>query len=227
MIKAIFFDAAGILYTRAGPTEQYALTLLENHGFVTGLSQDQMDHQLALKSQANRSQINHEMYWDEFLSMRGVLDLQQRRDFTEAIIKYSNDIQPMPGGREALAGLKARGLRLGIITDTMYPMEWKMRRLEKAGVAEFIDIVACSTDLGVHKPDPAIYSYALQQAQLAPGEAVFVGHLDVELHGAHQAGMITIAINPDPGANADYYCDTLLDLLTLKILQDSLIQPLR
>ena len=55
MIKAIFFDAAGILYTRAGPTEKYALALLESHGFDTGLSQDQMDHQLALKSRANRS----------------------------------------------------------------------------------------------------------------------------------------------------------------------------
>lgn len=218
MIKAIFFDAAGILYTRAGPTEKYALALLESHGFATELSRDQLDHQLALKSQANRSLINHEMYWDKFLQMRGVADLQQRKDLTEAIITYSNDVQPIPGGREALAGLKAHGFRLGIITDTMYPIEWKMRRLEKAGVAEYIDIVACSTDLGVHKPDPAIYSYALHQAQLKPGEAVFVGHLDTELLGAHQAGMITVAITPDPGAIADYYCDTLLDLLTLKIL---------
>jgi len=222
MIKAIFFDAAGILYTRSGPTEQYALNLLKEQGYSVELNQDQMEHQFALKSQANRSLISHGKYWDEFLRMRGINNPGQRKAFADEIIHYSNDVQPMPGGREALAGLKARGFRMGIITDTMYPVEWKMRRLEKAGVAEFIDIVACSTDLGVHKPDPAIYAYALEQAQLEPKEAVFVGHLGVELQGAHQAGMVTIAINPHSGANADYACDNLLGLLSLTIFQEQL-----
>ncbi len=34
MIKAIFFDAAGILYTRAGHTEEFALNLLQDGGFL-------------------------------------------------------------------------------------------------------------------------------------------------------------------------------------------------
>ena len=34
MIKAIFFDAAGILYTRGGHTEEFALNLLKNKALL-------------------------------------------------------------------------------------------------------------------------------------------------------------------------------------------------
>ncbi len=220
MIKAIFFDAAGILYTRSGHTEQFALDLLEENGFQRDVSPDQLERQLALKSQANRGLIGHDAYWDAFLEMRGVHNPDQRTSFTKRIVDYSNDVLPVTGAAEALTALKARGLQLGIITDTMYPLEWKMRRLEKAGVAAFIDIVACSTELGVHKPDPAVYSYALRQANLNPGEAIFVGHLGIELDGAHKAGMVTAAIDNDPDANADFFCQSLLELPEIPILNN-------
>ncbi|MGA9397023.1 MAG: HAD family hydrolase, partial [Anaerolineaceae bacterium] len=221
MIKAIFFDAAGILYTRGGHTETYALDLLDKMGFSNDLSPDQLNKQLALRSQANKGVISHETYWDNFLLMRNVLDPQQRKNFTLQITNYSNDVQPVPGAREALAKMKELGLLLGIITDTMYPVEWKMRRLEKAGVAEFIDVVACSTELGVHKPDPAVYSYALQQAHLISGESAFVGHLGIEVQGAKTAGMVTIAINHDEDSQADYYCNSLMDILKLPIINNT------
>jgi HAD superfamily hydrolase (TIGR01509 family) len=218
MIKGIFFDAAGILYTRERPTEEYALSLLKDGGFSREISPERQKKQIALRSQASQGRISYDVYWDQFLLMRGVLDPQQRKAFTDQFIDYSNDVHPIPGGREALAGLKQRGFLLGIITDTMYPIEWKMHRLEKAGIAEFIDVVTCSTDLGAYKPDPTVYANALQQAHLKPGESVFVGHLSIELQGAHKAGMVTIAINHDPKAKADYFCSSLLDLLTLPIL---------
>lgn len=219
MIKAIFFDAAGILYTRGGHTEEFALNLLEDEGFNTALPSDKMAIQLSMKSQANQGAVGHDVYWDQFLLMRGVDDPQLRKEFASRIINYSNDILPITGAREALMALKERGFLLGIITDTMYPVEWKMRRLEKAGVAEFIDIVACSTDLGAHKPDPAVYAYAIQQAKLAQNESVFVGHLGIELEGAHKAGMVTVAIDHDPDARADYYCKSLLEMLDISLLQ--------
>lgn len=219
MIKAIFFDAAGILYTRSGPTETFALDLLQKWGFDSEVSPDQYKNQLDLRVQANEGVISHETYWDKFLFSRNVIDPQQRKDFYFQIITFSNDVQPIQGAKEALGELKQQGFLLGIITDTMYPVEWKMQRLEKAGVAKFIDIVACSTDLGAHKPDPAVYSYALQKANLTPIETAFVGHLGIELQGAHDAGMSTIAINHDADAQADYYCNSLLDLLTLPIIQ--------
>jgi len=204
-IKGIFFDAAGVLYYRPEPTEIYTLNLLKQANFSTEVSSEELQRQMALRVQANQGQVSHETFWNQFLLMRGVTNSEQRQALVEQIIAYSNDVLPVPGGREALTGLKQGGFVLGIVTDTMYPLEWKMRRLHKVGVAEFIDVVACSTVLGVHKPDPATYLNALQQAHLTPDEAAFVGHNAEELEGARKAGITTVAVNYDPVAQAEYY----------------------
>lgn len=166
-----------------------------------------------------KDKLRHEVYWDQFLLMRGVTNPEHRRTLVGRIIDYSDDVLPVPGGREVLAGLKKRGFVLGVVTDTMYPIEWKMRRLTKVGVAEFIDVIACSTVLGVHKPDSAMYLDAVQQAHLTPSESAFVGHVNVELEGARRAGMRTVAVNSDPDAKADYYAKSLRDLLNIAIFQ--------
>jgi HAD superfamily hydrolase (TIGR01509 family) len=218
-IKGIFFDASGVLYIRSGHTGDYALDLLREHGYQADISDQSLGHLEKLRQQANRGLADYITYWDQFLLLRGVVDLQQRKRMTGSIIDFSNNVQPAPNGHETLAELKKRGFVLGIITDTMYPLEWKKRRLERAGVAEFIDIIACSTSLGMHKPNPAIYQYAIRQLSLSPQETAFIGHLAVELDGARIAGMTTIAVNYDDDTQADYHCASLSDLLALPIFQ--------
>ena len=53
--------------------------------------------------------------------------------FITRIIDYST-MFPRAWRRETLQGLKQRNFLVGIVTDTMYPLEWKIRRLEKVGV---------------------------------------------------------------------------------------------
>jgi len=220
-IKGIFFDAADVFYRRPEPTIEYVLNLLEEKGLSTELSAEDRVHQRALRSRANSGYLSPDEYWDQFLLMHGVAVPEERKTLVGQIIAYSNDVLPIPGGKEALAGLKQRGFILGIVTDTIYPIEWKMRWLDKVGVAEFLDVVACSTVLGMHKPDPAMYLNALQQAHLAPSESAFVGHDAGELEGARKAGIATVAVNYDPHAEADYYCESLLDLLNVPVFQEA------
>jgi HAD superfamily hydrolase (TIGR01509 family) len=220
-IKGIFFDAADVLYCRPEPTSNYVATLLKEKGIFTELSaQDQMRHKV-LRSEANSGLLSPDEYWDQLLLMYGVAADEERRACVAKIDDYSDQVLPIHGGSQVLASLKQRGFSLGIVTDTIYPIERKMCWLEQVGVAEFIDVVACSSVLGVHKPDPAIYLDALRQADLIPGESVFVGHDADELEGAHKAGIATIAVNYEPGARADYYAESLLELLQVPILQKS------
>jgi FMN phosphatase YigB (HAD superfamily) len=149
--------------------------------------------------------------------MLGVDSQVERKALVAKINVYSDQVRTIPGGREALAGLKQRGFVLGIVTDTIYPIGRKMRWLNQVGVAEFIDVVACSTVVGAQKPDPAIYRDALQQAHLRPYEAAFVGHAADELEGARSAGLATVAVLYEPDARADYYAESLLDLLNVPI----------
>jgi HAD superfamily hydrolase (TIGR01509 family) len=219
-IKGIFFDAAGVFYYRPVSTHDYALNLLKQEGYATELSVEDRMRQKALRSQANSGHLSPDEYWDQFLLMHGIAAPEERRTLVGKINDYSNHVLPIPGGREALAGLKQRGFVLGIVTDTMYPIEWKMCWLDQVGVAEFIDVVACSTVLGIHKPDPAMYLNALQQAHLTPDESAFVGHDAEELEGARKAGMATVAVNYDPGTKAEYYARSLVDLLNVPIFRN-------
>lgn len=218
-IKGIFFDAAGVLYSRSGHTADFALNLLREEGYRVDIPDQSQSRLDTLRLQANQGLANYRTYWDQYLLLRGVEHPEDRQRMTDRIIDFSNAVQPVPDGPETLAELKKRGFVLGIVTDTMYPLEWKKRRLEKAGVADFIDIIACSTALGVHKPDPAIYQYAIQQLHLSPQETAFVGHLAVELDGARSAGMVTIAVNYDEEVKADFCCTSLAGMLTLPIFQ--------
>ena len=216
-IRGIFFDAADVFYYRPVSTDGYALNFLKEKGYATELSAGDRLRQKALRSQANSGRLSPDEYWDQFLLMRGVTSPEERRILVGKINDHSNHVLPIPGGREALAGLKQRGFVLGIVTDTMYPIEWKMRWLNAVGVAEFIDVIACSTVLGAHKPDPAMYLNAVQQAHLTPGESAFVGHDAEELEGARAAGIVTVAVNYGPDAKADYYARSLVDLLDVPI----------
>jgi FMN phosphatase YigB (HAD superfamily) len=64
-----------------------------------------------------------------------------------------------------------------------------------------------------------MYLNALLQAQLTPAESAFVGHDAAEIQGAHQAGIVTVAVNYESDVRADYYCQSMLDLLDLDIFQ--------
>jgi HAD superfamily hydrolase (TIGR01509 family)/HAD superfamily hydrolase (TIGR01549 family) len=221
VIKGIFFDAAGVFYRRPQPTESYMLSLLMERGFATELSAQDRTCQKALRSQADSGQLGADEYWDRVLELHGVDDSLERSSLLAKIYAHHDNVLAIPGGREAVAQLKRRGFLVGIITDTMHPIERKMQWVDKVGVAEFVDVVTCSTTLGTHKPAPLAYLDALQQAHLSPDEAAFVGHATDELEGAQQVGMTTVAVNYDPGTVADYYAESLLDLLNVPIFASS------
>lgn len=216
-IRGIFFDAADVLYRRPEPTGIYVSRLLAESGFSPEIPVQDRKRQQVLRSRAKSGQLSSDEYWDQRLQMHGVAAAEERRMLVGKISDYSGQVLPVPGGREALAGLKKRRFVLGIVTDTVYPLERKMRWLDQVGVGEFIDVVACSTVVGAHKPAPAIYLNALQQAHLTPSESAFVGHAADELKGARGVGLATVAVHYEPGARADYYAESLVDLLDVPI----------
>lgn len=216
-IRGIMFDAAGVFYDRPESTRRYVARLLHGMGLSAEVPARDRARQKALRSQANRGLLSPSGYWEQVLGMLGVDSQVEREALFAKINAHSDQIRAIPGGREAVEGLKGRGFVLGIVTDTIYPIGRKMRWLNQVGVAEFIDVVACSTVVGAHKPDPAIYLNALRQAHMRPDEAAFVGHATDELEGAHSAGLVTVAVLHEPDARADYYAESLVDLLNVPV----------
>lgn len=217
MIRGVFFDAAGVLYDRKVPTSQYVVRLLAEKGYRRQPTETERARLKATQARASTGQIDAGDYWDEFLLCRGVTSPQERKEIARLLMEQTHQVFGLPGARATLSALKKRGLIVGIITDTIYPLEWKMRWLAEAGVGDLIDVVACSRIVGVRKPNPAIYMEALKQAGLAPDEAVFVGHEGREIDGAHAVGMVTVAVSHEHSVWADYYIESLPELLTLPL----------
>ena len=83
-----------------------------------------------------------------------------------------------------------RDFRLGIVANQHPPVA---QAVADYGLAPLFDVVVISEIVHLFKPDPAIFQYALREAQIAPGEAVFVGDRpDNDVGPAKAAGMRTV-----------------------------------
>jgi putative hydrolase of the HAD superfamily len=83
-----------------------------------------------------------------------------------------------------------------------------------------MDVMVFSTEVGVRKPDPAIFLDALGRLGVDPVDALFVGdRLDVDVHGAANVGMTTVQalwFNADDSPAAiepDFMAFTPMDVL--------------
>ncbi|HEX2129349.1 MAG TPA: HAD-IA family hydrolase, partial [Solirubrobacterales bacterium] len=92
-----------------------------------------------------------------------------------------------PDAADALAELRARGLRLVCVSN------WDISLpdvLERCGLAGSLDGVLTSAGVGARKPDPAIFTAALELAGCAAAEALHVGDTAAEdVAGAAAAGI--------------------------------------
>lgn len=216
-IKGIFFDAADVFYARRESTLTYTVRLLRERGYPAELSAEEAARHRELRHRASGGHVSTEAYWDAVLRMYGVAAAAERAALAELINAQADDVYALPAAAETVSALKARGFILSIITDTVFPPGRKLRWLAGIGIAGCVDHIACSTELGVHKPDPAIYLAALRLAGLAAADSAFVGHDTRELAGARRVGMQTVAVFYEPDAQADYYADSLPGLLDVPI----------
>lgn len=92
-----------------------------------------------------------------------------------------------------LAGLKAQGIRLAVISnwdERLYPM------LERLGLAEPFELVMSSHQAGVTKPSPEIFRRTAEELRLAPRTVLHVGDSEREdVAGAQAAGFAAAQID--------------------------------
>lgn len=124
-----------------------------------------------------------------------------------------------PGTGAVLAELRRRGLKIGLVSNTMYPAELIRTRLDEFGLRDQFDVLAFSSEVGWRKPHPAIFQFALERLGVGPAEAVFVGDRVYEdVGGALRAGLRPVLTHqfrqeaPPPGIPV---VRTLHDLLRL------------
>lgn len=82
------------------------------------------------------------------------------------------------------------------------------KRLHGLGLAPYIDLLAASDEVGIAKPDPEIFLYALHQAGISAQYAVMIGdRIDNDIRPAKALGFQTIWIRQGLGGLCPPCCE--------------------
>ena len=224
---AILFDAGGVLLF---PDPVRLLPPLHDAGFFP--SQDDLirAHYLAMRRTETDDDRNWwRAYLLEYIRSVGVPADQAGELATRmsATIRGFAWTQPNPVGRQTLMALKERGVPIGIVSNADGNVQDMLCRLGVCHVpgspeddCVTVGTVIDSTVVGVAKPDPGIFGFALAEMKLRAGtEILYVGDtLKYDVTGAIAAGLTPVHLDPfgdcsAPGGHA--HIRALPDILAL------------
>jgi putative hydrolase of the HAD superfamily len=104
-------------------------------------------------------------------------------------------IRPEAEMLAAVATARAHGVRTGLVSNS-----WGAGEIyDRERFGELFDAVVISGEIGLRKPDPAIYELALDRMGVPAESVVFVDDLPGNLKPARALGMTTI-VHSDPAA---------------------------
>src|SRR5438270_195261 len=72
------------------------------------------------------------------------------------------------GAAELLTWLREHGIRIGLISNSIWPGDAHRDDLERFGLLGFFDTTTFSSECGLWKPDPRVFATTLQQLGATP-----------------------------------------------------------
>lgn len=103
---------------------------------------------------------------------------------------YLPDVAPLPGARQLVERLRARGLVCAAVSSAKAADLADLLRI--ATVADLLDPVISSDDADHSKPDPDLLELALQRLGLTAQECVYVGDTPYDIAACQRAGVPVI-----------------------------------
>ena len=99
-------------------------------------------------------------------------------------------VRPLDGAADTLRTLRDQGLRIGLISNTVWPGSVHVEDLARHGLTPYLEHLIFSADAEAWKPYPEVFQMGLAALDLTPDEAVYVGDsLYFDVLGAQQAGL--------------------------------------
>lgn len=101
-----------------------------------------------------------------------------------------------PDAAPLFAALRERGVRVGVLSNTLWTREFHERVFDRDGVLHLIDGAVYSSEIPWTKPHPHAFRSALEAVGGSdPGRVVFVGdRLWDDVHGAQAVGMRAVHV---------------------------------
>ena len=125
----------------------------------------------------------------------GIHDVALADHLSEDYVYWSPRIvRLVPGTMELLDYLKPK-YHLHLITNGF--QEVQHTKLSGSGMEPYFETLTVSEEVGVKKPNPEIFLYALNKAHATAEESLMIGdEMTVDIDGARAAGIDTVFFNP-------------------------------
>jgi HAD superfamily hydrolase (TIGR01549 family) len=115
---------------------------------------------------------------------------------------YEKGWQAVPGALSLLQALKRAGLRTAIVTNNV--LSEQRVKLDRCGLAAYVDALVTSEEVGVQKPGAAIFHTALERIESLPDHAVMIGDAwATDIEGARGAGLRAVWFNRTGASSID------------------------
>lgn len=199
MIKVVLFDLDGTLLPMDQDefTKTYFKLLakkMASHGYEAKSLIDSIWSGTAAMVKNDGGCTNEQAFWNRFLNIYGQQAIKDMPIFNEF---YQNEFQQArevcgftQESEELVHDLKARGIRVALATNPIFPSIATQSRIRWAGLQpEEFELYTTYENIGYCKPNPAYYREIAKRLDVHPEDCLMVGNDAVEDIAALEAGM--------------------------------------
>jgi putative hydrolase of the HAD superfamily len=178
-LEMVFFDIGGVMYDDSIYARSWKTALRESGAEFTD---EEFDLEYAAARAAQSESFRRRLMVRFLGSDEDIVEVEARaaRYWDYPPTALYPDVVP------CLRALEGR-FRLGVVANQPSSVRQAMERDRLAG---FFEVWGVSDDLGLQKPDPALFAHVLATADVVPGRAAMLGdRLDYDVRPAKAAGM--------------------------------------
>jgi len=206
MIKHLFFDLDHTIWdfdrnaqeTLMELYEYYklqALGLTSAEDFIAAYTEN--NHQLWAQyhlGQITKETLRSSRFSKTFIQL-GIPPDSVPHQFEEDYVRISPTKTNLFDGSEKVLAYLKKKYKLHIISNGF--KETTLTKMERSGLNPYFSNVIISEDVGVNKPDKAVFEFALDKAAALKEESIMIGDsIEADIRGAQDFGMKAIFFNP-------------------------------
>lgn len=187
MIKLCIFDLDGTVLDTVQSIAYYANSALEKNG-VEPIEVKEYNY-LAGRGMANlvRGMLHFRNCYSDALFEKVLHDYNTAYN---ADVAYKTTI--FPGLKETLDAIKARGIRMAIVSNKPdFATQTVVRALYGEG---YFDFVTGQTPGGILKPDPTVVLSVMEDLGATREECLYIGDTSTDMQTGKNAGMFTVGV---------------------------------
>jgi putative hydrolase of the HAD superfamily len=231
-IDTVLFDLDDTLHDDTAAyraaARSVAETVAREHGIdARALADAYEDQAMTFWSQLSAEHLGipigdtRERMWHAALRAVGIDDAALARRAAAAYVEARAGVLALaPGALDLLLALRLRGCKLGLVTNGFAATHHE--KIDRLGLRERMDAFFIADEVGMLKPDPALFRHACETLGSTPQRSAMVGDRYArDVIGAHEAGLFTVLLDvhaipiPDGGPQPDAVVHDIADVLAV------------